>query len=151
METPELDPRLNGYRKWEGFEPFEEQSGPFYFRRDGDGKYQCAFISGPCQTNSHGHIHGGALMTFADYSLFVFARPCLRGITAVTVSCTIDFTAAGRPGQFIESTGEVVYESRSLIFVRGTIYCGATTLAVISGVLKKTRSLKVTVANEGDQ
>lgn len=140
MPTKELDPRLAGYRKWEGFDPFEEQSGPFFFREEPNGRHRCAFITGSQQMNCNGAMHGGALMTFADYAMFVFARPCLnKGISAVTVSFSADFTAAAGPGEFLESTGEVVQETGSLIFVRGKIYRGEQTLLAFSGVLKKLR------------
>lgn len=133
------DPRLAGYRKWEGFDTFEEQTGPFYFRED-DGEFRCAVITCDQQMSSAGAMHGGALMTFADYSLFVFARPCFTPeISAVTVSFSADFTAAAGPGEFLESTGEVVRETGSLIFVRGKIFRGNDNLLSFSGVLKKIR------------
>lgn len=139
MTSTVSDPRLEGYRKWEGFDPFEEQTGPFYFREEGEGQFRCAFISGDQQMNCTGAMHGGALMTFADFAMFVFARPCLTDTSAVTVSFSADFTAAAGPGEFLESTGEVVRETGSLIFVRGTIFRSQSTLMSFSGVLKKVR------------
>ncbi len=136
----ETDPRLAGYQKWEGFDPFEEQSGPFYFKEEGDGSYRCAFISESKHMNGQGAMHGGALMTFADYAMFVIARPALEGISAVTVSFTSEFTAAAGVDEFVESTGEIVHETGGMVFVRGTIFSGERTLLNYSGVLKKLRS-----------
>ncbi|ABB32461.1 acyl-CoA thioesterase [Geobacter metallireducens GS-15] len=131
------DPRLAEYRKWEGVDPWEEQSGPYYFQKEENGHYRCATITGRHSMNSEGRMHGGALMTFADYSLFVFARDCLQGITAVTVSITVDFIGGGGEGQFLESTGEVVHETGTLIFARGKIFHDEQVLLAFSGVLKK--------------
>lgn len=135
----ETDPRLDGYQKWEGFDPFEEQSGPFYFKEEADGSYRCAFISEAKHMNGQGAMHGGALMTFADYAMFVIARPALEGISAVTVSFTSEFTAAAWTDEFVESTGEIVHETGGMVFVRGTIFSGDRTLLNYSGVLKKLR------------
>ncbi|MBE0596498.1 MAG: PaaI family thioesterase [Desulfuromonadales bacterium] len=135
----EIDPRLAGYRKWEGFDPFEELTGPYFYRQGPDGSFRCALLLQGKQLSSAGAMHGGALMTFADYSLFVFALPLLNGISAVTVSLHADFTAPAQAGEFLESTGEIVHETKSLIFVRGQIFSGSRILLTFSGVLRKVR------------
>ena len=61
--------------------------------------------------NGSGFVHGGALMTFADYTIFVIAREALAGHGSVTVSTNSDFVDAGRAGQLIECRGEVVGRS----------------------------------------
>jgi len=136
-----IDPRLAGYQRWEGYDdPFEEQTGPFYFRQEPDGRYRCGFVSETKHLNKSGNVHGGALMSFADFSLFVFALPALRDDSGVTVSLHADFTTSAGSGEFIESTGEIVHESGSMIFVRGKIFSGSRVLTAISGVLKKVRA-----------
>jgi uncharacterized protein (TIGR00369 family) len=134
------DPRLAGYQTWEeGHDPFEDHVGPFFFREEAPGRYRCAFIAEPKHVNGGGFMHGGMIMTFADFALFVFARPALipEGAHAVTVSLTGDFTASVYPGDFVESTGEIVHAGRSMIFIRGTIFVGDRTALAFSGVIKK--------------
>jgi acyl-coenzyme A thioesterase PaaI-like protein len=140
MSTTQTDPRLFGYQKWEGFDPFEEQSGPFYFKQEDDGSYRCAFISEAKHMNGQGNMHGGTLMTFADYAMFVVARPAIDSVPTVTVSFNSEFTAAAGIGEFIEATGEIVQETGSMVFVRGKIFSGHRPLLNFSGVLKKLRS-----------
>ena len=139
MNTTDTDPRLHGYRKWEGFDPFEEQSGPYYFRQEPGGAYRCAFIAEAKHMNGQGSMHGGTLMTFADYVMFVVARPAIEHTPAVTVTCNSEFTSAAGIGEFIEGTGEIVHETGSMVFVRGKISSGERTLLNFSGVLKKLR------------
>lgn len=139
MSTTQIDPRLHGYQKWEGFDPFEEQSGPFYFKQEDDGAYRCAFIAEAKHMNGQGNMHGGALMTFADYAMFVVARPAIENAPAVTVSCNSEFTSAASIGDFIEATGEIVHETGSMVFVRGKISTSGRALLNFSGVLKKLR------------
>jgi len=134
------DPRLAGYQQWEGFDPFEEQSGPYFFKEEGVGRYRCAFITEGNHLNGQGALHGGALMTFADFAAFVFARPSLvQGVHAVTVSLNAEFTAAAGTGEFVEATGEIVHETGGMIFVRGIVCSGDRTLLNFSAVLKKLR------------
>lgn len=142
MSTTKLDPRLAGYEKWEGFDPFEEQSGPFYFKQQPDGSYKCAFIAEAKHMNGQGNMHGGAMMTFADYAMFVVAKPAIDGIPSVTVTCNSEFCSAAAVGEFIEATGNIVHETGSMVFVRGHIYSGERTILNFSGVLKKIRLRK---------
>jgi uncharacterized protein (TIGR00369 family) len=142
MDSTELDPRLEGFRKWDGFDPFEEQSGPYYFREEPGGTCRCAFISEARHMNGQGAMHGGAMMTFADYAMFVVARPAIEDVAAVTLTMNAEFVSAAGVGEFIEATGEIVRETGSLVFVRGTIFSGDQTILTFSGVLKKIRTAK---------
>lgn len=136
------DARFAGYHTWEeGHDPFEDMVGPFFFKETEPGKYRCAFLAEPHHCNGGGFMHGGMLMTFADFALFVYARPILmtEGAHAVTVSFSSEFTSSARPGDFVESTGEIVHATRSMIFIRGTIFTGERMLLNFSGVIKKVR------------
>lgn len=138
--------RLAGYQKWDGHDPWEDRSGPFYYRQRPDGLYECAFEAGPHSVNAGGAIHGGCLMTFADYALFVFAKPALDTAFAVTVSFSSEFVGAGFAGDFVEAEGTMTRETGSLIFSRGTLFTrrdsepDPVVLLTFSGVLKKVRS-----------
>lgn len=130
------DERLEGYVKWEGVDRFEDYVGPFYFREDGD-TVRCALISEEKHINGQQGLHGGFLMTFADYSLFAIARKSILDVRAVTISFSSEFVGTAGVGEFVEAIGEVVRETGSLIFVRGQIVSGSQVLLNYSGVMKK--------------
>ena len=126
-----------GYELFEWVDPFEELVGPLCFKEDADGRVRFAFEAQPKHANTSGQIHGGMLMTFADFALCLAAIHGLPGERCVTVSLSCEFTAPGQVGDFIESTAEVVRRARSLTFVRGTITAGDRTLLNYSGIVKR--------------
>ena len=123
MQIPE------GYRLFEWIDPFEELVGPMCFKEDPDGCLRFAFEAQPKHANTAGQIHGGMLLTFADFALCLAAIHGLEGERCVTVSLSSEFTAPGQVGDFIESTAEVVRRARSFTFVR--------TLLNYSGIVKR--------------
>ncbi|HXQ11784.1 MAG TPA: PaaI family thioesterase [Caulobacteraceae bacterium] len=122
-----------------GDEPFEDHAGPFYARLDDGGQVVCAFRADKHHMNGGGFMHGGCLMTFADYSIFVIARQVLEGHGSVTASMNCEFVDAGREGDLIECRGEVVRGGASLVFVRGQIAAGGRVLLNFSSIIKKLR------------
>ena len=130
-----------GWSTWgRGGDPFETLLGPFCFRVDGD-HVRCAFEPRRDHLNGGGAVHGGALMSFADFSLFAIAHKALRGGRAVTLTCNSEFLSAGDSATVIEASGEVLRETRSLIFVRGLVTQASRPLLAFSGTLKKIGAL----------
>lgn len=131
----------NGWTVWEGTDPFEDMAGPFYMKLDTQsGKHLSAFECGPQHMNGGGFMHGGMLMLFADYALFVIAHDALRDNHSVTLTCQTDFLAGSAPiGEVVYAEGEVTRNTRSLVFVRGRTYTGDTTLTTFTGIIKKTK------------
>lgn len=127
-----------GWYYWGDGDPFEAQSGPFYFREE-DGKIRCAFRAGKKHMNGGGFMHGGCMMTFADFALFAISWRVLNESHAVTVSMNSEFVSAGAVGDLVEATGEVVKAGGSLIFVRGTLTTAGRVLMTFSGVIKKVK------------
>ncbi|MCJ9427559.1 PaaI family thioesterase [Kordiimonas marina] len=127
-----------GYGLWGDEDPFENLIGPFYHKDNGDGTYRSAFISEKRHCNTSGALHGGLLMSFADYALFSIAKKELEG-RCVTVGFNSEFVSAGMEGEMIEAVGEVVRATRSLLFVRGTIFSADRTILTFSGILKRVR------------
>ncbi len=145
---PSPPPELNGFTLWAADEPFENHSGPFFMKLQKNGKHLSAFLASDQHMNGGGFLHGGLLMTFADYALFVIAHDELninndeRGY-AVTVSCQTDFLAASSQRGAVFADGEVTRNTKSLIFVRGRIFTKDeedTILATFSGILKKIKT-----------
>lgn len=127
-----------GWRTWDG-DPFESQSGPFYFRKDDEGRVRCAFRAERRHMNGGGFMHGGCMMTFADFALFAIAHDDLADSRAVTVSLNGEFVGPAHVGDLVEATGEVVKAGKSMIFVRGVISTGDEAMLTFSGVIKKVR------------
>jgi len=128
-----------GWSTWIGGDPFEDQAGPFYWRADADGRLRSAFRAEPRHMNGGGFMHGGCIMTFADYSLFVLAREALADSFGVTATFSSEFVGSVHVGDLVECTGEIVKAGRSLIFVRGLITTGGEPVMSFSGTIKKTR------------
>ena len=129
--------RLEGYHTWDGgVDPFEDHAGPFYSKTHEDGARTAAFESKPHHCNGGGFLHGGMMMTFADYALFAIAGDVLDG-PGVTVSFNSEFIAAVGACEFVEARGEVVRNTRSLIFIRGEVFCGDKVLLPFSGIIKR--------------
>lgn len=135
----DIPPQLAGWTKWGGEEPFEDHAGPFYMQINPDsGQHLSAFICEKRHLNGGNFLHGGLIMSFADYALFVIAHDTLRDEHAVTVSCQTDFLKGAAPiDQVVYAKGEVTRDTRSLVFVRGEVYVGDDTLATFNAVLKK--------------
>ena len=127
-----------GWMTWSrGADPFETLLGPFCFKIE-DGRVRSAFEPKPQHLNGGGALHGGALMSFADFSLFSIAHKSLsEGVKAVTLSCNCEFLSAGDLDGLIEAEGEVLRETRSIIFVRGLIAQRSRPVLAFSGALKK--------------
>lgn len=122
-------------------EPFEEFAGPFYAKRESDGGIVCGFRLQPQHMNSVGSAHGGALMTFADHSLFLIAADHLGGLDSVTVTLNGEFVGGAPAGARLIARGDVVRAGGSLLFVRGLIDAAGEPVLSFSGVIKKIRRI----------
>ncbi len=127
-----------GWKIW-GSDPYELMSGPFYARRDPDGRMVCAFRAERKHMNGSGFMHGGCLMTFADYALFCIGEEALTGSGSVTASLNGEFVDAAVEGEMIEATGEIVRAGGSLVFIRGMVSTGERPLLNFSAIVKKVK------------
>ena len=140
-----LDPVLEGdwagWSKWSGDEPYEDHVGPFYARRDADGRMMTGCRVGSVNLRSGGIAHGGALLSFADYSLFLIAHDAIGGADGVTISLNAEFLSAAPGGARLVARGDVMRSGGSLVFVRGHIETEGEGVAVLafSGVIKVKR------------
>ena len=125
-----------GYQPYEYDDPFEDLVGPFGYRIE-DGAISFAFLAGSQHCNTGDTLHGGILMTFADFALCLAATWDQPGERCVTVSFNCEFVAAAIPGDVVESTCEVVERMRSLTFVRGTLSVGTRVVLSFSGIVKR--------------
>ena len=124
-----------GYRLYDYKDPFEDRVGPFGYKVD-DGRISFAFEAKSHHCNSSNSVHGGMLMTFADYAVCLTAIWDQPGQKCVTVSFNCEFAATGRQGDHIQSSCEVVRRTRSLTFVRGQVFVGERVLLNCSAIVK---------------
>lgn len=116
---------------------FSGHAGPFYFRDISDARPGVGFLSEPRHANAGGMIHGGALLTLADMSLWDICRRAAGPFNAVTLTLNSEFVAPGPVGRFIAASGEAVKIGKSIMFARGVIRSGDEILLTFSGALKR--------------
>lgn len=130
-----------GWMTWSnGADPYETSIGPFCYKIGDDNRALCAFEPLPRHCNGSGTIHGGAMMSFVDFSLFAIAHSALRDQHAVTLTCNNEFLSAGNLDGIIYADGDVLRETRSLVFVRGVVRQADRPLLAFSATLKKLRA-----------
>jgi acyl-coenzyme A thioesterase PaaI-like protein len=127
-----------GWSCYPGGDPFEDLAGPFYYRQDERG-YVSAFMPEFRHMNGGGFMHGGCIMTFADFAIFVIARDELLGAGhTVTATFNGEFVGGAVEGRIVECRGEVVKAGRSMVFTRGLITQDDNPIMSFSAVIKKT-------------
>ena len=136
---PAADAAWDGWHHYAGTDPFEDAIGPFFVRRDEQG-IVTGFRPGPLNCNSHGTIHGGCMMTFADFSLFMIASGTGEEMSGVTVTFNSEFFGPARAGQLLEARGEVIRAGFSLVFARGLITADGAPVLAFSGTFKRVRT-----------
>jgi acyl-coenzyme A thioesterase PaaI-like protein len=131
-----------GWSCYPGGDPFEDLAGQFYCRVDEQGRRICAFRAEKKHMNGGMFMHGGCVMTFADFSLFWIARDAIEGGSSVTATFNGEFVGTCGVGDLVECTGEVVKAGKSMVFIRGIIAnasAGGEPMMSFSSVLTKTK------------
>ncbi|KJS38725.1 MAG: thioesterase [Hyphomonas sp. BRH_c22] len=135
VATEVTEGEFKGWKTWPE-EPFEhDTAGPFYMRTDDQGQV-AAFRAQRKHMNAGGVMHGGCLMTFADYALFAIAHHGMEGVYGLTVAFTSEFLDGALEGELIEARGEVLRQGRSLTFVRGLVTANGRPVLNFSGTIK---------------
>jgi len=132
--------RWAGWKSWTGLDAYEDLVGPFYFRDEDNGGSRGAVEVEPRHLNGRGTAHGGFLMTFADNALFSIAWPAIKDTGGVTVQLAGDFTSAGKVGDILVSTGEIIRAGGRLIFVRGQITCEDKFVLSFNGIITRLKA-----------
>jgi len=135
--TRETQGEFKDWLTWPGEEFEFGVAGPFYFKKIGD-EYVSRFRAASKHMNAGGAMHGGCLMTFADFALFAIAADHIE-YYGVTVAFTSEFLSGPRPGQLMEARGDVLRAGKSIVFVRGIITADDVPALNFSGTIKKLR------------
>lgn len=139
-------------------DPFEDHIGPFWFRHVGDtraaGGVHCVLPTHAAHGNYAGGVHGGAILTLADYALCLVAGRAVDGgqrtSFAMTVSIACQFIDAARIGPPLEGSGEPTQVTGRLAFARGTLAQEGRTVALWSGVCRHVARDKAMARKAGD-
>jgi acyl-coenzyme A thioesterase PaaI-like protein len=129
------------WKGWKNYttDPFEDMSGPFYYREESPGVVVAAFRAEKKHMNGGGFMHGGCMLTFADYAIFMIAGDALSGVGSVTASLNGEFVDAAREGELIECRGEVIRNGGSMVFMRGLVTATARPILNFSAIIKKVK------------
>lgn len=125
-----------GWSQWMPGDPFEDHVGPFYTRRDDQG-IVCGFMPSAHNCNGYGNIHGGTMMTFADYALFMIPSDTGEVVHGVTLTMNCEFISGATANAPLYARGETIKAGRSLVFVRGAITSNDKTVLSFSGTIKR--------------
>ena len=127
-----------GWWSWSGEDAFESLVGPFYSRVE-NGEVRCAVRAEARHMNGLGSMHGGCMLSFADFALFAISSRARADRRAVTVSLNSEFLGPAHIGDWVEATGEVTRAGSNLMFVRGLISAQSRPMLSFSGVIKMLR------------
>ncbi|MEK1930422.1 MAG: PaaI family thioesterase, partial [Pararhizobium sp.] len=96
--------------------------GPIYHRPfDGSEVSKFRFFPEDKHRNSADVVHGGMLMTFADRALGFTARRGDMTRKQATVQLDTHFVKSVKIGDIVDFEGRVISETRTFVFVDGTM------------------------------
>ncbi len=136
------DPENPGWFSWGEFPrgSFAAATGRLLFRPDGPGRGICRMLPTQAHQNMGGSLHGGAVMSFIDMSLFAGGR--CAGMAEghyVTLDMTTHFLARGRPGVPLDAHVELVRQTRGHAFLQGVVRQDGEPCYSFTGTLKRIR------------
>jgi uncharacterized protein (TIGR00369 family) len=134
------DPEHPGWFSWGDFprSSFAAATGRLLFKPDGPGRGLCRMHPTEAHMNMGGSIHGGAVMSFIDMSMFVggLCAGMERG-HYVTLDLTTHFLARGQAGTPLDAHVELVRQTRGHAFLQGLVRQNDENCYSFSGTLKR--------------
>ncbi len=128
-----------GFLPETGTDPAEDLCGPFYLNREPD-QITAGLLVEHKHCNGMQTVHGGILMTFADFALCAQARYLTRDRHIITVSLSAEFVDTAPHGSWLTSKGQVVKRTNSLVFVQGVIQDEDRPVVMYNGIGKRIKS-----------
>ena len=77
-------------------------------------------------------------MSLADVALWDISRREIGAefLLAATITMNVEFVSSAKVGDFVQASGELVRQGRSILFVRGLVKNDEKTLLSFSGTIK---------------
>ena len=134
------DPDNPSWFSWGDFprSSFAAATGRLLFKPDGPGRGMTRMLPTEAHMNMGGSIHGGAVMSFIDMSMF--AGGLCAGMERghyVTLDLTTHFLARGKAGVPLEAHVELVRQTRGHAFLQGVVKQDGENCYSFSGTLKR--------------
>ena len=130
-----FDPAADGWERISNHTSFGDLVGPIW-RKDENGVPLFGFTVAPKHLNRAGNLHGGMLMTLADQSMAMTARVATGGKRHATIELNTQFVGGVKTGEFVVSYPEVVRVTRSVVFMRATMFVGKRVVVTTNGIWK---------------
>ncbi len=136
------DPENPGWYTWGDFprSSFAAATGRLLFKPDGPGRGLARMFPTEDHMNMGGSIHGGAIMSFIDMSMF--AGGLCAGMERghyVTLDLTTHFLYRGQAGSPLDAHVELIRQTRSYVFLHGVVKQNGENCYSFSGTLKRIR------------
>ena len=109
-----------------GFEPHIRKSPvtdpwePLYAKREGEA-FSLGLRIAHSHCNARGLLHGGVISALADNAMGLACVTQMEGVSALTVSLSVDFLSVGRSGQWLAVRGVPAKLGRTLAFADAQI------------------------------
>lgn len=128
---------------------FERRLGPFWQRRDPDGRLVVAILADDGHINRQGMVHGGVVLALADQGLGMAIYERTGGKRHATIQLEVHFVSAGRLGQLLECRATIDRYASGIVFVRGEIVAGDRLVATADGIWKVVEDRPARPGGEG--
>jgi uncharacterized protein (TIGR00369 family) len=119
---------------------FNEANGPFFadpvFEGTASEPARIGFRVRGHNCSFAGTCHGGVIASALDIALGHSAQAASGASHAPTISLSVDFLAAAKEGDWLESRVRILRTTRSLVFADGTLVGPDGPVARASGVFK---------------
>jgi uncharacterized protein (TIGR00369 family) len=136
----EPDPAHPGWWTWDvsGEERYNATLGKLLVRSDGPGRARCRMFPETLQSNLGNVVHGGAILTFIDMALFAGGHVAGVDIAySVTLDLSAQFLGPARLGAPLDTSVELLRETRRLAFMRGLVEQEGALVASWAGTIRK--------------
>ncbi|MGE0230745.1 MAG: PaaI family thioesterase [Flavobacteriaceae bacterium] len=134
------DPVAEGwFAEPESSSPFVRELGQIWSRSDSEGVTRFAFVAAPAHANLHGIIHGGVMLTFADFTIGAIGARLTGNPNAVTLDLNLQFVSSGQVGEFIIGSGRILRRTKTLLFLEGELHGPDRQIAAFTGIWKYMR------------
>lgn len=115
--TAEVPPGFEpNFRKSPVTDPWE----PLHAKREGEA-FSLGLRIAHSHCNARGLLHGGVISALADNAMGLACVTQMEGVSALTVSLSVDFLSVGRSGQWLAVRGVPAKLGRTLAFADAQI------------------------------